>query len=386
MDFELSDEQRMLKDSIDRLIPPAYDDLAKRRTTQAKDPGYSEDLWSKYAELGLTALPFSEEDGGFGGGATDTMIVMDAIGRGLALEPYLATVVLAGNLIRLGGTAEQRSELIPAIADGSLRLAFAHVERQARFDIFDVAMHAKKTANGYTLEGDKSVVLSGDSAQKLIVSARTSSASRRDRHGITLFLVDAHAPGVSRRGFPTQDGQRGAAISFAGVEVSEAAVIGKVDHGGDLIEHVTDIAIAAVCAEAVGAMAALHALTLDYLKTRKQFGVPIGTFQVLQHRSVDMFTALEQARSMAYYAAMMAESDDARARRRAISAAKVQINNSARFVGQAAVQSHGGIGVTMEYRAGHYFKRLTMIESAFGDTDYHLRLVDAAGGLLAEVS
>lgn len=386
MDFEYSDEQRMLKDSIDRLVTPAYDDLGKRRATQTQGPGFNEDLWTKYAELGLTALPFSEEDGGFGGGAVETMILMEAIGSGLALEPYLATIVLGGNFIRLGGTAEHRAELIPAIADGSLRLAFAHVERLARYDLFNVTTHAKRTDRGFRLEGDKSVVLNGDSAHKLIVSARTSSASHRDRHGITLFLVDADAPGISRRGFPTQDGQRGAAISLAGVDVPESAIIGTLDHGGALIEQVTDIAIAAICAEAVGAMSSLHALTLDYLKTRKQFGVPIGSFQVLQHKAVDMFTALEQARSMTYYAAMMAESDDAHARRRAISAAKVQINNSARFVGQTAVQLHGGIGVTMEYRAGHYFKRLTMIESLFGDTDHHMRAVDAAGGLLEAVS
>jgi pimeloyl-CoA dehydrogenase small subunit len=382
MDFEFSDEQRMLKDSIDRLVAPAYDDLSKRRATQAKDPGFNEELWTKYAELGLTALPFSEEDGGFGGGPVETMIVMEAVGRGLALEPYLATVVIGGNLIRLAGSAEQRAELIPAIADGSLRLAFAHVERQARYDLFDVSTHAKRTANGFVLEGDKSVVVHGDSAHKLIVSARTSSASRRDRHGITLFLVDANAPGVSRRGFATQDGQRGAAVSLASVEVEESAVLGTIDHGGGVIEHVTDIAIAAVCGEAVGAMESLHAMTLDYLKTRKQFGVPIGSFQVLQHKAVDMFTALEQARSMEFYAAMMAASDDAKLRRRALSAAKVQINNSARFLGETAIQLHGGIGVTMEYRAGHYFKRLTMIESLFGDTDYHMRAVDAAGGLL----
>ena len=382
MDFEFSDEQRMLKDSIDRLIAPAYDDLGKRKATQAQGHGYSADLWAKYAELGLTALPFGEEDGGFGGGPVETMIVMEAIGRGLALEPYLATVVLGGNLLRLGGTPEQRESIIPGIADGTLRVSFAHVERQARFDLFDVSTQARRADGGFTIEGDKSVVVHGDSAEKLIVSARTSSASRRDKHGITLFLVDANAPGISRRGFATQDGQRGASISFAGVAVPESAVIGTLDHGGALIEQVTDIAIAAVCAEAVGAMTSLHALTLDYLKTRKQFGVPIGSFQVLQHKAVDMFTALEQARSMEFFAAMMANEPDARARRAAISAAKVQINNSARFLGETAVQLHGGIGVTMEYRAGHYFKRLTMIQTLFGDTDHHMRAVDSAGGLL----
>jgi pimeloyl-CoA dehydrogenase small subunit len=381
MDFEFSDEQRLLKDSVDRLIGPAYDDLSLRRRTQAEPHGFSDAQWAKYAELGILALPFNEEDGGFGGGTVETMIVMEAIGRGLALEPFMATIILGGNLIRLGATAEQRADLVPQIADGSLRLAFAHTERQARYDLHDVTLMARKTATGYVLEGDKSVVLHGDSAGKLIVSARTSGG-HRDRHGITLFLVDSNAAGVSRRGFPTQDGLRGAAVSFGSVEVPETAILGQVDHGADLIDPVLDIAIAALCAEAVGAMAALHEMTLDFLKTRKQFGVAIGSFQVLQHRSVDMFTALETARSMEYFAAMMANATDARERRAAISAAKMQINNSAKFLGQAAVQMHGGIGVTMEYRAGHYFKRLTMIESQFGDTDHHMRLLDQAGGLL----
>jgi pimeloyl-CoA dehydrogenase small subunit len=381
MDFGLSDEQRMLKDSVDRLIGPAYDDLGKRRQTQKTETGYDPELWEKYVELGLTALPFPEEDGGFGGGPVETMIAMEAIGRGLALEPYLASVVLAGNLIRLAASPAQREALIPDIAAGK-PFAFAHTERQSRYDLFDVATHARRTENGYTLEGDKSVVVHGDSAQTLIVSARTSSASRRDSHGLTLFVIDAGAPGVSRRGFATQDGQRGASISLAGVQVPHTAVLGAVDHAGDVIEQVTDIAIAAVCAEAVGAMAALHELTVEYLKTRKQFGVPIGSFQVLQHKAVDMFTALEQARSMEFYAAMMATEPDRQARRAAISAAKVQINTSARFLGQTAIQLHGGIGVTMEYRAGHYFKRLTMIESLFGDTAHHMEMVDRAGGLL----
>jgi pimeloyl-CoA dehydrogenase small subunit len=381
MDFQFSDDQRLLKDSVDRLIGPAYDDLGHRKKMQATELGYDEALWAKYAELGLLALPFSEEEGGFGGGTVETMIVMEAVGKGLALEPFFASIILGGNLVRLGASAETRAELIPQIADGSARLAFAHTERQARYDLHDVTTMARKTGGGYVLEGDKSVVLHGDSATKLIVSARTSGG-HRDRDGITLFLVDPSTAGVSRRGFPTQDGLRGAAVSLGSVEVPESAIIGTLDHGAELIDQVSDIAIAAICAEAVGNMAALHELTLDYLKTRKQFGVTIGSFQVLQHRAVDMFTALEQARSMEYFAAMMAGAVTPKERRAAVSAAKVQINNSAHFLGQAAIQMHGGIGITMEYRAGHYFKRLTMIESAFGDTDHHMRLIDQAGGLL----
>lgn len=381
MDFEFSDEQRLLKDSVDRLIGPAYDDLGLRKKMQATANGFSDELWAKYAELGLLALPFSEEDGGFGGGTAETMIVMEAIGRGLALEPFFSSIILGGNFVRLGGSSDQRAELIPHIADGSLRLAFAHTERQARYTLNNVATFAKSQGGGYVIEGDKSVVLGGDTAQKLIVSARTGG-SGHDAHGITLFLVDATAPGVSRRGFTTQDGQRGAAISFGRVEVPASAVLGGKDEGWALISKVADLAVAALCAEAVGGMAALHELTLEYLKTRKQFGVTIGNFQVLQHRAVDMFTALEQARSMEYFAAMMATAEDARERRAAMSAAKVQINNACHFIGQAAIQMHGGIGMTMEYRAGHYFKRLTMIETAFGDTDHHMREIDRAGGLL----
>ena len=379
MDFAFSDEQRMLKDSVDRLIAPAYDDLAQRKKTQQEPKGFSDALWRKYAELGLLTLPFTEDEGGFGGGPVETMIVMEALGRGLALEPYLATTILCGNLIRLGGSEAQRDAEIPKLAEGALA-AFAHTERQSRYDLFDVATTARKTAEGYIIEGDKTVALHGDSAQKLIISARTSGA-RRDPHGISLFLLDADTPGLSRRGFPTQDGQRAAAISLAGVKLPNSAVLGTPDEGGELIERVIDIAIAAICAEAVGAMDSLHALTVDYLKTRKQFGVPIGSFQVLQHKAVDMFTALEQARSMAYYAAMMAFEPDRRNRRAALSAAKVQVNNSARFLGETAVQLHGGIGVTMEYRAGHYFKRLTMLQSLFGDTRHHMQQIDEAGGL-----
>ncbi len=382
MDFEFSDDQRLLKDSVDKLIGAAYDDLGKRNKAQAEPHGYSEELWTKYAELGLLSLPFSEEEGGFGGGTVETMIVMEAIGRGLALEPFFASIILGANFIRLGASAAMRQDLVPLIADGSQRLAFAHTERQARYDLHDVATQARRTGNGFILEGDKSVVVHGDSATKLVVSARTGG-NRRDRHGITLFLVDTEStPGLSRRAFPTQDGQRAASVSLGSVELPESAVLGEVDHGADLIDSVSALATAALCAEAVGAMSALHDLTLDYLKTRKQFGVTIGSFQVLQHRAVDMFTALEQARSMEYFAAMMATAENPRERQAAISAAKIQINKSIRFLGQSAIQMHGGIGVTMEYRSGHYFKRLTMLESAFGDTDHHMRLLDKAGGLL----
>jgi pimeloyl-CoA dehydrogenase small subunit len=362
LDFDFSDEQRLLKDSVDRLLA---------------EPTHG---WREFAEMGLTGLPFSEADGGFGGGAVETMLVMEAIGRHLATEPYLATVILCGNLIRLAATPAQRAHWIPRIADGSATLAFAHSERQARYDLHDVATTAKATAAGTVIDGRKTAVLQADTAEALLVSARTAG-QRRDTDGITLFLVDPRSPGVTIEGYPTQDGRRAAEIDFSAVMLDKAATIGPLHGAFPLITQVIDIAIAAISAEAVGAMDELLALTTEYLKTRKQFGVAIGSFQSLQHKAADMMMALEQARSMAIYAAMMADAPPAE-RRPALSAAKVQINRSARFVGQQAIQLHGGIGMTMEYKAGHLFKRLTMIESSFGDTDFHLRAVTEAGGLI----
>ena len=267
-------------------------------------------------------------------------------------------------------------------ARGAWRLALAHQERQSRFDLFDVTTSARGDGSGFVLNGEKMVVLGGDSADTLIVVARVSG-NRRDHNGIGLFLVGATAPGVKRTGYATQDGQRAADITLTDVKVGgEDVLVGKSGDGLAALERVVDEAIAAIAAEAVGAMAALHELTVDYVKTRKQFGVAIGSFQVIQHRCVDMFTALEQARSMAYFATVMASEENAVERRRAISAAKVQIGKSARFIGEQAIQLHGGIGMTMEYKAGHYFKRLTMIELALGNTDHHLRLLAKAGGLI----
>ena len=381
MDFDLNDEQRQLKDSVDRLLADTYGDLAVRMGYMKEPKGYKAALWQQYAELGLLGVPFAEEHGGLGQGLTETMIIAEAFGRALAIEPYLATVVLAGGVLRHAGNTALLKELVPAIVEGKLTLALAHQERQARFDLADVATTARADGKGgYTLEGEKVVVLAGDSADKLIVTARVSG-SRADRSGIGLFLVDAKANGITRRGYPTQDGQRAADVTLSAVRVGPEAVVAGPDKGLQVLEHATDEAIAALSAEAVGAMAGLHELTVDYLKTRKQFGVPIGSFQVLQHKAVDMLTALEEARSMAFYATMMAAEPNATERRKAIAAAKVQIGRSARFVGETAIQLHGGIGMTMEYKAGHYFKRLTMIDMAFGDSDHHLRELAKMGGL-----
>jgi pimeloyl-CoA dehydrogenase small subunit len=381
MDFDLSDEQRLLKDQVTGLIEKEY--AFEQRKAYAREPlGYSQARWAQFAELGLLALPFAEVQGGIGGTPVETMIVMEAFGRGLVLEPYLATVVLGGGLLRFAGSAAQVDAMVPAIAGGTLRLAFAHTERQSRYDVADIAVTAKpEPGGGFVLSGQKGVVLHGDSADRLIVSAR-SAGGQRERDGISLFLVDPKADGVAVQGYPTIDGLRAAEIALRDVRLGPDALLGPRDHALPLIERAVDLAIAALAAEAVGAMSVMHELTVEYLKTRKQFGVAIGSFQALQHRAVDMLVALEQARSMAMLATMMAEALDTAERRRSIAAAKVQIGLSGRFVGQQAIQLHGGIGMTDEYKVGSYFKRVTMIDTLFGDADHHLAAVADAGGLI----
>jgi pimeloyl-CoA dehydrogenase small subunit len=382
MDFDLTDEQRLLKDSVDRLIADHYQ-FEQRKKYLAEPDGWSRDAWKQYAELGLLGLPFAEQHGGFGGGAVETMIVMEAFGRGLVLEPFFATVILGGGLLRRAGSPAQQQALIPELAQGKLKLAFAHVERQSRYVMADVATSARKDGAHWVLDGAKSIVLHGDCADRLLVTARVSG-ERRDRAGIGLFLVDPSAAGVRRRGYPTQDGLRAAEVTLSGVRVPAADMLGDVGAALPAIEHVVDEAIAALCAEAVGTMQVMHETTLEYLKTRQQFGRPIGQFQVLQHRSVDMLVALEQARSMAMFAAVMAGEEDAVERRRSMAAAKVQIGRSGKHIGQEAIQLHGGIGMTMEYKVGHYFKRMTMIDMLFGDADTHLATLAQLGGLFGK--
>ena len=381
MDFALTEEQELLRHSVQRLFADHYAFNARKRYAQ-EPGGYSRALWARYAELGLLGLPFAEEHGGSAGGPVETMIVMEEVGRALALEPYLSTVVLSGGLLRLGGGKALCADLVPKIAGGDLMLAFAHAERQSRYDLADVAASARREGAGYVLDGAKSLVLHGDSAGKFIVSARLSGG-QRDRDGLALFVVDAAAKGVSTRGYGTVDGLRAAEVTLAGVRVDAGAAIGEPGKAYALIERVVDTAIAALAAEAVGAMAAMHEQTVDYMKTRKQFGVTIGSFQALQHRAAEMLVALEQARSMAMLATMMASEENVRERRLAISAAKVQIGRSARIVGHGAIQIHGGIGMTMEAKVGHYFKRVTTIDTTFGDADYHLGLLAESGGLVA---
>lgn len=379
MNFDLSDEQRLLKDSVERLMLDSYG-FEDRRMYQAEEHGYSKAMWSRYAELGLLALPFAEEYGGFGGDAVETMVVMEAFGKALILEPYFATVVLGGGILRHAASEAQKAGIIPAIAEGRTKLAFAYAEPQSRYDLFDVQTQAKKDGEGWILNGAKSLVLHGDAADKILVSARTAGESR-EKDAIGLFLLDSEVPGLARRGYPTQDGLRAAEITLVNVRVEPVNVIGDPTGAFPVISRVADEAVAALCAEAVGCFDKMQAITLEYLKTREQFGKKIGTFQALQHRAVDMFVELEQSRSMAMYAAMMAEESDATKRERAISAAKVQIGRSAKAIGHESVQLHGGIGMTMEHSIGHYFKHVTMIGTLFGDTDHHLGRLAALGGL-----
>src|SRR6201994_36214 len=371
MDFEPSDDQRLLVESVTRVLNDQYS-FAQRKNYMNTPEGYSTAVWSQFAELGLLGLPFAEEYGGFGGGAEEVMLVMQAFGRVLVLEPFFPTVVLAGTALNVAGSAEQKAALLPAIAEGKLKLAFAHGERQARYDLTDVVTTAKRNGGGWVLDGSKTVVSHGEAADKIIVSARTSG-DRYDADGITLFLVDASASGVARRGYVSRDDTRAADISLSNVSVADADVLGAVGQGLPIIQRVIEAGIAATAGETVGAMEAMNEMTLEYSKTRVQFGNPIGSYQVVQHRLADMFMAQEQGRSMAILATMSIDNPVQAARARDIALAKVGIGQAGRFVSQSAVQMHGGIGMTEEYAVGHYFRRCMVIEGLVGDPAYYLQ-------------
>jgi alkylation response protein AidB-like acyl-CoA dehydrogenase len=372
MDFELTDEQRQLQDSVARFVQDNYS-FEQRRAIVATEAGFSQDHWQQMADLGWLGLALPEDHGGIGLGPVETMILMEEFGKGLVAEPYMATVVLGAGAVVHGGSVDQKNAILPAVAEGSLKLALGFAERQSRYNLADVAMTASPLRDGgYSLNGMKGVVFGAPSADKIIVSARTSGGAR-DADGITLFIVDKDQTGVSVRGYPTADGLRAGEVTLENVRVRPDGVLGPVGGGLPILEKVIDLAIAAIAAEATGAMSHLNDMTLEYIKTREQFGQPIGRFQVLQHRMVDMFIAHEEAKSMAMMAAMRVEEDDAGERKKAMSAAKVQIGKSGRYVGQQAIQLHGGIGMTDEYAAGHYFKRLTMVDRTFGDVDFHLK-------------
>lgn len=371
MDFTLSEEQQLLKDSVDRFVREEYE-LDKRRALADSDEGFSRAHWSMMAELGWLGAAMPEQFGGIGGGPVEIMVLMEGFGKGLVVGPYFPTAVLGGNLVLKAGSAARKQEMLPKLVAGDLMMAFAYAERQARYDLFDVEMTAAKDGGGFVLNGAKGVVGYAACADWIVVSARTAGGAR-DKDGITLFVVAKDAPGLARRDYPTVDGQRASELSFESVKVDADAVLGEVDGGLPLIEDVAERAIAALAAEAVGCMDVLLSSTNEYLKTREQFGRPIGKFQVLQHRMADMFIACEEARSMCYVATLRLADPDAAARARSVAAAKVQIGKSARYVGQQSVQLHGGMGMTDEMSIGHYFKRLTVIDTMFGDQNHHLK-------------
>jgi alkylation response protein AidB-like acyl-CoA dehydrogenase len=377
MDFNYTQEQQMLADTVERFVADSYS-LDVRRQLAASEGGFSEEYWQQFADMGLLGLVVPEQYGGLGSSAVETLIVMQALGRGLVLEPYWSTAVVAARLLAVSGSADQKVHWLPAIADGSRRLALATFEPQARFDLPNIRSRAEATPTGYVLNARKAVVLHAGGADALIVSARTGGDDS-DRRGISLFLIDAKAPGVGIESFPNIDAQRSAEVTLCDVAVGADGVIGQVGAGLEPLEYAVDVGLAALCAEAVGCMEQLIAITAEHLRARRQFGRAIGTFQALQHRIAEMAVATEQARSAALLAAAHLDDVDPAARRRAVSAAKAMIGRSGRTVGQSAVQLHGGMGMTDELAVGHYFKRLTCIDLTWGNSDHHTELF---GGFL----
>lgn len=368
MDFSYSDEQQMLRDSVAKFVNQDYD-FDTRRKIVASDKGYSEDNWKLFAELGWLMVPFKEEDGGLGGTAVDLVGLMEELGKGIVVEPILPTVILGGGLVAEAGSAEQKEAILAPLMEGKLQLAFAFSEPQSRYNLADVTTTAKKDGDNYTINGHKAAVLNGSNADKIIVAVRTSG-DQRDVDGISLLVVDGDSAGIHKRPYETVDGHQGAEVYFKDVNVPAANLLGEEGKALPVIENVIDRAALAVCAEAVGAMEVTYKKTVEYTKTRKQFGVAISNFQALQHRMAEMFIEHEQAKSIMLMAAMKSDSAGG-IDRKSISAAKSRIGKAARRVGQEAVQLHGGIGVTDELDVGHYFKRLTTIQFMFGSTDWH---------------
>ena len=370
MDFTFNEEQSLIQDQVDQFVQKEYD-WETRQSLSNSELGFGEDNWKKFAELGWLGISVSEDSGGFGGSAIESMLIMEAFGKGLVVEPFLETVIMAGGLIDEHGSDQQKSSFLePAIA-GEMHLALAYAEPQSRFNLSDVVTEAKADGDNFIINGYKSVVMNGPSADQIIVSARTSG-TQLDENGISLFIIDANASGLDKTNYKTVDGRRASDLTFENVSVSKENLIGDQDKGFDILDSAIDKAILAISAEAVGAMEILYKTTVEYTKTREQFGTAIGKFQVLQHRMVDMFMEYEQCKSLLYMATMKHE-EKAEDAKKAISGLKYQVGKAGKFIGQQAVQLHGGMGVTDELNVGHYFKRLTTVGTIFGNTDYHLK-------------
>ncbi|SEQ39294.1 Acyl-CoA dehydrogenase [Azotobacter beijerinckii] len=370
MDFQLTEEQQMLQDTVARLVRDSYG-FEQREQFYRSEAGFSRAFWQQLGELGLTGVPFAEAHGGFGGSGVDSLLIMTELGRGLCLEPYLQSQIHAGGLLQQLGGAEQRKRLLPVVIAGELQLAVALEEPQSHYHLHHVQTRAVRVEGGWELCGRKAVVIGGHSAGLLLVSARTHGEAR-DEQGISLFLVDARASGLSRRVYPTIDGPKACELYLDRVLVGDGDLLGEPGQALPALRYQQGRAIAAQCAEAIGSMEEACRLTLDYLKTRQQFGTPIGKFQALQHRMVDMRTELELATPMAILAACVADEADSEERSRRLAAAKFIIVHAGRFIAEQAIQLHGGIGMTWEYSLAHHAKRLVMLGHQLGDDDHHL--------------
>ena len=374
MNFEFSEEQTMIKDSVSRFVREQYD-FDTRRGIIASDEGISREFWTMFAELGWLSVPFAEEYGGFGGNAVDIAVVMEELGKGIVVEPYASTVVVFGGLLSASTNRDLKEQVIPSVIEGNCLGSFAYVEPQSRFEMTDVKTTATPNDSGYTLNGVKTVVANGGTANKFIVSARTSG-EQFDPSGISLFLVDAESPGVEVKAYKMMDGQSAATVTFVDVSVTESQLLNKVGEGMDLVDRVMPQILIGLSAEALGIMATLNSLTVDYTKTRQQFGTPISSFQVLQHRMVDTFMACEQTKSLLYRglceSKSVAEGETAAdALAKTVHALKATVARYGKTIGEEAIQLHGGIGMTDEFNIGHYVKRLMMINTTFGDGDFH---------------
>ena len=370
MDFTFNEEQTLIQDQVDQFVLKEYD-WETRQSLSNSDLGFGQENWQKFAELGWLGISVSEDSGGFGGSAIESMLIMEAFGKGLVVEPFLETMIMSGGLIDAHGSDQQKASILEPAISGEMQLALAYAEPQSRFNLSDVVTEAKPEGDNFVLNGYKSVVMNGPSANKILVSARTSG-SQLEENGLTLFIVDADSDGLNKTNYKTVDGRRASDISLENVTVSKDDVVGGVDSGFEILDLAIDKAILAISAEAVGAMEVLYKATVEYTKTREQFGTAIGKFQVLQHRMVDMFMEYEQCKSLLYMATMKQEEGAADAKK-AISGLKYQVGKAGKFIGQQAVQLHGGMGVTDELNVGHYFKRLTTIGTIFGNSDYHLK-------------
>jgi alkylation response protein AidB-like acyl-CoA dehydrogenase len=376
MDFEYSEEQRLLSETLRKFLGTGYGFDAREKIMKSA-AGYSEDVWAALAEMGILSVPFDAALGGFGGTTVDMLVVMEALGEALLVEPYLATLV-GGRFVARAGTEAQKQRILPALIQGKLKMAFAHLPPGGRYDLRHLGATARADGDGFIVDADTRVVLHGGAADLLVLAARTAGRDG-DERGITLFLVERSAPGVTVTEYRTLDNLRVADIACAGVRLGRDAVLGAAGEGWEVADEVVDWATALVCAEAVGAIKYAHDATLDYLKTRRQFGVPIGSFQALQHRMVEILISYEQAKSIACLACVKVDTAAPAERRRVVSAAKIKIADACRHVSQEAVQLHGGMGMTEELKISHTFRRLTSIAQAFGDADHHLERFAALG-------